>query len=33
MKLLIFLNKSANAVTKLNTIRNRQFLAAFAELW
>ena len=32
MKLLIVLNQSANTSTKLKTIRNHQFLAAFAEL-
>ena len=32
MKLLIFLNQSANTITKLKTIPNHQFLAAFAEI-
>ena len=32
MELLIFLNQSANTITKLKTIRIHQFLATFAEL-
>ena len=32
MKVLIFLNQSAKTITKQKTIRNHQFLAAFAEL-
>ena len=32
MKVLIFLNQSANTITKLKTIRNPQFFAVFAEL-
>ena len=31
MKLLLLFMQSANAITKLKTIRNHQFLAAFAE--
>ena len=33
MKLLIFLNQSVNTITKLKTIRNHRFSAAFAELF
>ena len=32
IKLLVFLNQKANTITKLKTIHNSQFLAAFAEI-